>query len=322
MTRSTVDVSVIVAAWKAADFIERAIASALSSTGVTVEVIAVDDASPDETSIVLQRLAAADRRVIADRLAVNSGPSVARNRAIDLAGGRYIAVLDADDAMTPTRLAGLVALADAAKADIVVDNMTEVNETGEPISGQPFLKSAAFVSTRDIDLETWVAFNHPMRRRDCLGYLKPLVRRTKLAESGVRYDPALRNSEDYYLIANLLASGAHLIYSPEPGYLYRRSAESTSHRLQPSQTRAWLEAERRFRSQYNGQLNQPARRALDDRGRRLRDVNQFVAAVDAVKGKKIGSLLGVLGSDPRASVFTLSTLAKIAMGKATHRKLV
>jgi hypothetical protein len=51
-------------------------------------------------------------------------------------------------------------------------------------------------------------------------------------------------------------------------------------------------------------------------------VNQFVAAVDAVKGKKIGSLLGVLGSDPRASVFTLSTLAKIAIGKATHRKLV
>jgi succinoglycan biosynthesis protein ExoO len=322
MTARAVDVSVIVAAWKAAASVERAIVSALSSTGVAVEVIVVDDASHDGTVDVLRQLVANDPRVIAERLPVNSGPSAARNRAIELASGRYVAVLDADDAMRPDRLAGLVALAETLDADIVVDNMTEVDEAGQPIGTKPFLKSAAFTSTRDIDLSTWAAFNHPMKARDCLGYLKPLIRRSKLAETGVRYDPTLRNSEDYYLIAHLLAAGARMTYSPEPGYLYRRSADSTSHRLQPSQTKAWLDAEKRFRSRFNGQFGDAARQALDERGRVLRDVHQFVAAVDAMKSRKVGVLLGVLASDLRASSFTVSTLAKVALGKAMRRKMV
>ena len=85
MTRP--DVSVIIAAWKAADLVECAVRSALMSRGVTIEVIVVDDASPDRTFAVLKQLAAHDPRVIIDRLTSNGGPSVARNRAIDLVPG-------------------------------------------------------------------------------------------------------------------------------------------------------------------------------------------------------------------------------------------
>jgi succinoglycan biosynthesis protein ExoO len=317
---TVVDVSVIVAAWKAAGFVDKAIASALSSTGVRVEVIVVDDASPDGTAEVLRRLAAADRRVIADRLAVNSGPSVARNRAIELASGRYVAVLDADDGVTPDRLARLVGLADASGADIVIDNMTEVDEAGRRLG--PFLKSEGFAGARDIDLAVWVALNHPMKSNDCLGYLKPLIRRSTLVETGVRYDPALRNSEDYYFVAQLLASGGWMTYTPEAGYLYRRSASSTSHRLKPPETSAWLEAEDRFHRQFAGRFSAKAEDALAVRGRVLRDVHQFVVALDAMKTRRMGTFLGVLASDLRASAFTLSTLAKIALGKAMRRKLV
>ena len=195
---TAIDVSVIIPAWKAASFIERAVSSALASTGVKVEVIVVDDASPDATFETIKRLAAANRsRVIAERLPVNSGPSAARNRALDMAKGRYIAILDADDGMAPGRLAALVALADASGADIVADNMMEVDEGGWALGRhQPFLKSPAFSSSRDIGLATWVKHNHPMKGGDCLGYLKPLFRRSKLAETGIRYDVTLRNSED------------------------------------------------------------------------------------------------------------------------------
>jgi len=319
---SAIDVSVIVPAWKAAGFVERSVASALASTGVTIEVIVVDDASPDNTLDVLRRLAAADPRVIVDRLPKNAGPSVARNRAIELSKGRYIAILDADDTMAAGRLAALVAIADGTRADIVVDNMLEVAETGGTTAGKPLLTSATFAAARDIDLATWVRFNQPMKPGDCLGYLKPLIRRTKLDETGVRYDPALRNSEDYYLVAHLLAEGARMTYAPEPGYFYRRSASSTSHRLQPAHTQAWLAAEQRFRVRYAGRLSGEAETALATRGRNLRDVNQFVSMVDAMKARKPGVALGVLASDLRASAYTLTTLAKIAMGKALRRKLV
>ena len=319
---STIDVSVIIPAWKAAGFIERAVTSALASTGASVQVVVVDDASADFTFNVISRLAEEDPRVIADRLPTNGGPSAARNRAIELSGGRYIAILDADDTMAPGRLAALVAHADSTGADIVVDNMVEVDEAGRQIGAARFLKSEAFAAAREIDLETWVAFNHPMKAGDCLGYLKPLFRLSKLEETHAAYDTCLRNSEDYYFVAHLLAGGARMSFVPEAAYNYQRSVTSTSHRLQPWQTKAWLDAEQRFRRRFTGLFSEAQTVALDKRGRILRNVHGFVSAVEAVKERKVGELFGVLTSDLRASMFTLGTLAKIAMGKALRRKLV
>ena len=71
------DVSVIVAAWKAARTVNHAAQSALASTGVAVEVVVVDDASPDDTWCVLQQLAATDPRIVIDKLTINGGPSAA-----------------------------------------------------------------------------------------------------------------------------------------------------------------------------------------------------------------------------------------------------
>jgi hypothetical protein len=157
---------------------------------------------------------------------------------------------------------------------------------------------------------------------DCLGYLKPLIRKSKLDETGIRYDPGLRNSEDYYLVAELLAAGARMSYAPEAGYLYRRSTSSTSHRLKPAHTKAWLDAEKRFTDAHEGRFSSKEETALAARGRKLRDVNQFVLAVEAVQGKRIGGFFKLLASDLQATGYTLSTFSKIALGKVLRRRLV
>lgn len=320
--QAQVDVSVIIAAWKAADFIDRAISSALASKDISIEVIAVDDASPDATLSVLQRLADRDARVLARQLPVNSGPSAARNLGVELARGRYVAVLDADDTMETDRLAKLVALADRSGADIVVDNMIEVDEAGQRLGDQPFLKSSSFSSARDIDLATWIRFNHPMAGGDTLGYLKPLIRRQKLTDTGISYDTSLRNSEDYYLIAHLLAAGARMSYSPDADYRYTRSAGSTSHRLKPSQTRAWLDAEKRFLAQHGASFSPEERELLKRRGQTLSNVNQLVAIIDALKARKIAASARLMASDLRGGAYAAGVLAKIAVNKAFRRKAV
>ena len=320
LSRQAPDVSVIIPAWKAAGFIAGAVASALASSGTTLEVVIVDDASPDATFDVVQALARADARIKVDRLAVNGGPSAARNRAIDLSLGRYIAVLDADDTITAGRLAELVRIADDKAADIVLDNMLEVDDQGQRISTAPYLRSSDFATARSIELSTWVSFNLPMRPGDCLGYLKPIFRRATLQRLGLRYDPALRNSEDYYFVADLLAAGARMEYSPSIGYRYRRSATSTSHRLSPAQTQAWLDAEAAFQTRHAKTLVAADRAALAERGRALRDVHQLVAAIELVKARRFGSVAGLLVSDPAAAAFTLSAFARIAVGKATGKR--
>lgn len=319
---SQIDVSVVIAAWRARSFIEKAIATALSSTGITVEVIAVDDASPDDTFAVLSRLASTDPRVRALQLQRNSGPSAARNLAIESAKGRYIAVLDADDTILPGRLAELVELADRQNADIVVDNMLNVDETGARLSDNPFLKSTAFANERGVDLATWVRYNNPMTGEDTIGYLKPVIRRSKLVETGIRYDTDLRNSEDYYFIADLLAANASMIYVPSTGYNYTRSSSSTSYRLKPDQTQAWLQAEARFMARHGTSLSTQERAALAVRKRTLSNVNNLVAVTEALKARKLGATARLLASDPHGASYTLGTLAKVAAGKVLGRKLV
>jgi succinoglycan biosynthesis protein ExoO len=316
------DVSLIVAAWKAAPFLARAVASVREAQGVDVEIVIVDDASPDDTWAVMQRLAALDPRIVIDRLPANAGPSVARNRAIGLSRGRFVAVLDADDAMAPGRLARLVQLADRDGADIVLDNMLEVDADGRRIGDAAFLTSESFATPREITLRNWVRFNMPMMPGHCIGYLKPLIRRESLERLKVQYDPALRNSEDYYLIAHLLAGGARAAYTPEAGYLYTRAAGSTSHRLKPSETEAWLVAEADFLRAHRDRLGADVRRELVKRDRTLQNVNHLVASTDALKAKRVGAFLRLLVSDAAGAAFTLRTLGGVAVGRLIGRKPV
>ncbi len=319
---AAIDVSVIIAAWKAAAFIERSVASALASTNVRLEVIVVDDASPDSTFDVATQLSGTDSRVVAKRLPTNGGPSAGRNLAISVARGRYVAVLDADDTMRPERLAKLVALADRSGADIVVDNMMSVDESGAPLTENPFLKSPRFTSAGDIDLTTWISFNNPLAGGDTLGYLKPLIRRETLLRTGISYDPSLRNSEDYYLIAHLLAAKARMTFSPDADYFYTRSAGSTSHRLKPSQTQAWLNAETRFAEQHRASLSKPELTALARRDRTLRNVDSLIAVTDAMKTRKFGKSARLLAGDLRGAAYTVGVLANVTMNKVLGRKAV
>ena len=155
---------------------------------------------------------------------------------------------------------------------------------------------------------------------DTLGYLKPLIRRQKLVDTGISYDVSLRNSEDYYLIAHLLAAGARMTYSPDPLYRYTRSAGSTSHRLQPSQTRAWLDAEKRFLAEHDAAFSVEVRALLKQRSRTLSNVNQLVAIIDALKAKKIAASAQLMASDLRGGAYAAGVLAKVAMNKAFRKK--
>src|SRR3546814_2599529 len=94
-----------------------AMASAQRQTLADIEILVVDDASTDGTLAVAQRLAAGDLRVSVISGGRNRGPAGARNLGLAVAAGEWIALLDADDAFEPERLARLVPLARQCGAD-------------------------------------------------------------------------------------------------------------------------------------------------------------------------------------------------------------
>lgn len=97
-------VSIITPSYESEKFISQTIESVLGQTHQNWEMIIVDDASLDKTSSIVEEYLQKDSRIKLFKLQENSGPAVARNRAIEEAKGRYIAFLDSDDLWKPQKL--------------------------------------------------------------------------------------------------------------------------------------------------------------------------------------------------------------------------
>lgn len=96
-------ISVIVPVYKVQDYLERCVDSILAQTWSALEVILVDDGSPDDCGAICDRYAAQDARVRVIHKA-NGGLSSARNAGMDAATGDWLAFVDSDDWLDPTML--------------------------------------------------------------------------------------------------------------------------------------------------------------------------------------------------------------------------
>lgn len=92
------DVSVIIPTYNAGLLLRRCIESISTQTAKPSEIIVVDDGSTDNTQCVLCSLNSKKIKIIVQE---NKGPAAARNRGLDIATGKYIAFLDADDYWEP-----------------------------------------------------------------------------------------------------------------------------------------------------------------------------------------------------------------------------
>jgi glycosyltransferase involved in cell wall biosynthesis len=111
-------ISVVMPCHNAAPFVGEAVASVLAQTHPHVELVIVDDGSTDGSSDILQGLAADHPDRIVLLYQNRAGPWVARNRALALARGNFIAFLDADDTWHPEAMARLNAALEAGPADL------------------------------------------------------------------------------------------------------------------------------------------------------------------------------------------------------------
>ena len=100
-------VTVVIAAYNVGPYVAETVKSALGQTHADREIIIVDDGSTDDTADRLAPYLSQVRLVRQE----HAGLAAARNHALRLAAGDYIALLDADDIWTPTKLAVQVEIA-------------------------------------------------------------------------------------------------------------------------------------------------------------------------------------------------------------------
>ena len=92
-------ISMIVGMYKGEKYIRECIDSVIRQDYTNLEIILVDDGSPDNCGSIADTYAESDSRIVVVHQK-NAGVSASRNRALDMAKGDYICIIDQDDVLS------------------------------------------------------------------------------------------------------------------------------------------------------------------------------------------------------------------------------
>ena len=204
-------ISIIVPTYNVEKYIRTCIESILAQTYRNVEVIIVNDGSTDQSLAVISDLICSHHnvKVINQK---NQGLSVARNTGIDVATGKYITFVDADDKIMPGFVSSLYQIADKTGADIVRGSFRDFNGN-IPKAWVPDFNVPTNCGT--IVLDQFLSSNISF------AVWSSIYRLDFINSNHIRFTPGMILTEDRdftirdYMLAKLVAT------SPEPNYAYR-----------------------------------------------------------------------------------------------------
>jgi CRISPR system Cascade subunit CasB len=126
--------SVIVPAYKVQAYLHECLESVLEQSCPDLEIIAVDDCSPDACGAIIDEFAARDARVRPLHLPENVGLGRARNAGLGHARGDYLLFLDGDDTLTPDALRSIAdRLKETSEPDVLVYDYARTFWSGEAV---------------------------------------------------------------------------------------------------------------------------------------------------------------------------------------------
>lgn len=126
-------ISVIVPIYKVEQYLRKCVDSILAQTYTNLEVILVDDGSPDNCGVICDEYAAKDARVKVIHKP-NGGPSDARNAGMAVMRGQYVAFVDSDDWIEPQHIQSLYELIEGTDRTVAVCDVKRVDESGRQIT--------------------------------------------------------------------------------------------------------------------------------------------------------------------------------------------
>lgn len=220
MENCTPLISVIVPVYKVEEYLCACIDSILAQTYENLEIILVDDGSPDNSGKICDEYAEKDSRIKVIHKE-NGGLSDARNAGLDVASGEYIAFIDSDDSVHPKMFDELYKNLADTNADIsccayarcyspddrVPDDIS--NENRFEFSSEEAL--FAWAHRSHFGVQVWAK-----------------IYRFKTIES-IRFDTSVRVSEDIPFLAEAIMNAKKIVYFTRPMYNYTQRTGSILH---------------------------------------------------------------------------------------------
>lgn len=206
-----IDVSVIVPCYNAQRHLRVCLESLKAQIKPEIQMIFIDDGSTDETGAMLDAFAAAEPRALVVHTE-NRGVSAARNAGIELAQGRYIAFVDADDALEENSLLLLYRAAVQTGAEILSANHTLFDEARGcrvPVEIEPVMQRPSEIVKEIIHMHR--IYNNLWNKL----YVRALF------EDGLRLNESVKIGEDALMNMALYMKAKRVDHIPECTYVYR-----------------------------------------------------------------------------------------------------
>ena len=201
-------VSIIVPMYNAEKFIGKTIESVLAQTYQNWEMLIMNDVSTDNSLAIVSVYAKKDERIKIVNTEKNVGVVKGRNFLIDLASGKYIAFLDADDYWHNEKLEKQIKFMKEKNASISCTEYTRVKENEEKIN--------------DVIIKEEISYND-MLKNNYLGCLTVIYDAEKL---GKRYFKELEKNEDYVLWLEIVKD-VNTIYGLKENLAYYRVLDNS-----------------------------------------------------------------------------------------------
>ncbi|WP_172135677.1 glycosyltransferase [Adlercreutzia sp. ZJ473] len=230
-------VSVIVPVYGVEPYLRQCLDSILRQTLENIEIIIVDDGSPDDCPSIIDEYAEQDSRIIAIHKQ-NAGVSAARNDGIKLASGDYVFFCDSDDWLPVDALKALLEAAEHASADVAIGDYIESSGSSER-ELRMFSNEFETESRISIDCIQKAVFNKGRANYSCgdfkyaRGLGAPwhhLIRRELVADHGLEFNCRVRGIfDDGIFMLEVFEHAGCVVYIQEPTYYYRVVGTSITH---------------------------------------------------------------------------------------------
>lgn len=213
-------ISVIVPVYGVQAYLDRCVSSICKQTFEDLEVILVDDGSPDDCPAMCDAWAGRDLRIRVIHQK-NAGAAAARNCGLDHARGQYYSFVDSDDYIEPDMLETLVKALETEQAQMALCNFVyEKQETDSYISPQtPQIENSVIDESA-----YWEGYFSPYTVYYVVPWNK-LYRKELFAK--VRYPEDKRRNEDEFVLQPLVAQCERIVCLNYVGYHYVQRIDST-----------------------------------------------------------------------------------------------
>ncbi len=261
--------SIVVPCYNVERYLSQCIESLCKQTLTDIEIILVDDGSPDDSGKICDGWAERDSRIKVIHKP-NGGVSAARNDGMAIANGEYIIFCDSDDWLPENALETLYNEGTSTNADVVIGDVYQSLDGKDTLArfyAKSFVTSERTFIDKMIQADFYKTYcPMPAETGPAFGYGGPWNKAVKLSmlrDCGIKFDVRVKGIfDDIIYTAHILANAKTVAYVTTPVYYYRlipmsitRSFKANAPEINNAIFKSWEEFMSKF--DRNGMFSKP-----------------------------------------------------------------